>query len=278
MPQTTAIAEIATPAVVGNPLVSHAVVSEDKWLSARKELLQKEKELTRRRDEISRLRRELPWVKVNTNYVFEGPDGPETLADLFGGKSQLMIYHFMFGPGWEEGCPSCSMIGDHMEGSLVHLASRDVRVAVVSRARSAQIEAFRKRMGWNFKWVSSFENGFNRDYNVSFTPQEMAEHNVLYNYQRQNFPADEAPGLSVFYKDDQGNIFHTYSTYGRGLDILLGVYNFLDMAPKGRDEDALPSSMAWVRHHDRYPQETVATPISTQAKNPAASCCSHEGK
>jgi predicted dithiol-disulfide oxidoreductase (DUF899 family) len=272
MPQTITNAEIATPSAM-----SHAVVSPDKWLSARKELLQKEKEFTRQRDEISRLRRELPWEKVNTNYVFEGPSGQETLADLFGGKSQLIIYHFMFGPAWEEGCPSCSMIGDHLSGSLVHLANRDVRLVAVSRARLTQIEAFKKRMGWNFQWVSSYENGFNRDYNVSFTPQEMAEHNVLYNYQMQDFPSDEAPGLSVFYKDEQGNIFHTYSTYGRGLDILLGVYNFLDMTPKGRDEEALQFPMAWVRHHDRYPQETIATQSTSENKGPA-SCCGHEGK
>ena len=257
--------------------VNHTVVNEEQWVAARKELLQKEKEFTRQRDQISRLRRELPWVQVTNNYVFDGPQGKETLADLFGGKSQLIIYHFMFGPGWEEGCPSCSMLADHFEGSLAHLAARDVRVAVVSRARIGQIEAFKKRMGWNFKWISSFENGFNRDYNVSFTQQEMAKQDMYYNYQMQNFPSDEAPGLSVFYKDDEGNIFHTYSTYGRGLDILLGVYNFLDMAPKGRDEDALPFSMEWVRHHDRYPQDLVAQP-SSPIKSSAASCCAHEGK
>jgi predicted dithiol-disulfide oxidoreductase (DUF899 family) len=267
MPQTMSPAETA----------NHAVVNEETWVAARKELLQKEKEFTRQRDEISRLRRELPWVKVEQNYVFAGPQGNETLSDLFGGKSQLIIYHFMFGPGWEEGCPSCSMMADHMEGSLAHLAARDVRVAVVSRARISQIEAFRKRMGWNFQWVSSFENGFNRDYNVSFTQQEMARQDMYYNYQMQNFPSDEAHGLSVFYKDGEGNIFHTYSTYGRGLDILLGVYNFLDMAPKGRDEDALPFPMAWIRHHDRYPQDVAAQP-SSPTKSSAASCCDHEGK
>ena len=232
--------------------LQHTVVTEQEWIAARKELLGREKEFTRQRDELSRLRRELPWVKVSQNYVFDGPNGKETLADLFGGKSQLIIYHFMFGPGWEEGCPSCSMLADHINGILTHLAQRDARFVAVSRARAHQIEAFKKRMGWNFKWVSSFENGFNRDFNVSFSQQEMAAQNMYYNYQMQNFPADEAPGLSVFYKDDAGNIFHTYSTYGRGLDILLNVYNFLDMTPKGRDEDALAFSMAWVRHHDRY--------------------------
>ncbi|MGC2696087.1 MAG: thioredoxin family protein [Candidatus Angelobacter sp.] len=256
-----------------------AVVTDQEWLAARKELLRKEKEFTRQRDELSRLRRELPWVKVTDNYVFDGPNGKETLADLFGGKSQLIVYHFMFGPGWEEGCPSCSMLADHMDGILAHLANRDARFVAVSRARTTQIEAFKKRMGWNFKWVSSFENGFNRDYNVSFSQQEMAEHKMYYNYEMQNFPSDEAPGLSVFYKDEAGSIFHTYSAYARGLDILLGVYNFIDMTPKGRDEDELTFSMAWVRHHDRYPEDrypekTAATQLAKQA----ASCCSHEGK
>ncbi len=277
MPQTltpqTLISQPMSPAET----INHAVVSEQQWVAARKELLQKEKEFTRQRDQISSLRRELPWVKVEQNYVFAGPQGNETLSDLFGGKSQLIIYHFMFGPGWEEGCPSCSMLADHLEGSLAHLAARGVRLAVVSRARISQIEAFQKRMGWNFKWVSSFENGFNRDYNVSFTQQEMARQDMYYNYQMQNFPSDEAPGLSVFYRDGEGNIFHTYSAYGRGLDILLGVYNFLDMAPKGRDEDALTFPMAWVRHHDRYPQESVTT-SSPQTKSSAASCCDHESK
>jgi len=262
----------------------HAVVTEKEFLAARKELLQKEKEFTRQRDELSRLRRELPWVKVTQNYIFDGPNGKETLADLFGGKSQLIVYHFMFGPGWEEGCPSCSLLGDHMNGILTHLAQRDARFVAVSRARSSQIEAFKQRMGWNFKWVSSFENGFNRDYNVSFSQQEMAAQNMYYNYQMQNFPSDEAHGLSVFYKDDAGNIFHTYSTYGRGVDTLLNVYNFLDMTPKGRDEDALPFPMAWIRHHDRYPEDTQAAAQSaaagTTAKNKneasAGSCCSHE--
>jgi predicted dithiol-disulfide oxidoreductase (DUF899 family) len=186
MPQTITTAEIP------NAVKGHTVVSEEEWLSARKELLNQEKEFTRQRDELSKRRRELPWVKVEQNYLFAGPQGNETLADLFGSKSQLIIYHFMFGPGWEEGCPSCSMMGDHMGGILAHLANRDVRFAAISRARISQIEAFKKRMGWNFKWVSSFENGFNRDYNVSFSQQEMARHNMLYNYQMQDFPSDEA--------------------------------------------------------------------------------------
>ena len=207
---------------VKNAIEDHQVVSNAEWLAARKELLRKEKEFTRQRDQISEMRRELPWVKVEKNYVFDGPAGKETLADLFGSKSQLIVYHFMFGPGWEEGCPSCSFLGDHFEGSLVHLANRDVSFVAVSRAPIAQIEAFKKRMGWRFKWVSSFGNDFNFDYNVSFTKDDIAQHKTYYNYQIQDFPSEEAPGASVFYKNAAGNLFHTYSTYGRGLDILVG--------------------------------------------------------
>jgi predicted dithiol-disulfide oxidoreductase (DUF899 family) len=207
------------------------------------------------RDELSRQRRALPWVKVDKAYVFDGPNGKETLAELFGGRSQLIVYHFMFGPGWEQGCPSCSLLADHFDGAVVHLAQRDVTFLAVSRAPLPQIEAFKKRMGWKFKWVSSFENDFNRDYHVSFTKDEMDKGEVYYNYALTKFPSEEAPGASVFAKDAGGTIFHTYSTYGRGLDILIGAYNYLDLVPKGRDEDALPWSMAWVRHHDRYEQK-----------------------
>jgi predicted dithiol-disulfide oxidoreductase (DUF899 family) len=227
-----------------NAIEDHQIVSSAEWLAARKELLRKEKEFTRQRDQISRMRRELPWVKVEKNYVFEGPAGKETLADLFGNKSQLIVYHFMLGPGWEEGCPSCSFLADHFEGSLVHLANRDVSFAAISRALLPQIEAFKKRMGWRFKWVSFFGNDFNYDYNVSFTKEDMAQHKTYYNYQVQEFPSEEAPGASVFYKNAAEDLFHTYSTYGRGLDILLGAYNFLDMAPKGRDEDGLEFTMS----------------------------------
>jgi predicted dithiol-disulfide oxidoreductase (DUF899 family) len=256
---------------IKNAIQDHQVVSSGEWLAARKELLRKEKEFTRQRDQLSRLRRELPWVKVDRHYVFEGPSGKETLGDLFGSKSQLIIYHFMFGPGWEEGCPSCSFLADHFEGSLVHLANRDVSFVAVSRAPLAQIEAFKKRMGWHFKWVSSFESDFNHDYNVSFTKEEIEQHKTPYNYQTQEFPREEAPGASVFYKNETGNLFHTYSTYGRGLDILLGAYNYLDMVPKGRDEDGLDFTMSWVRHHDRYPEEKAAA-----AQTGGLSCCGNE--
>jgi predicted dithiol-disulfide oxidoreductase (DUF899 family) len=228
------------------------VVPQAEWLAARKELLRKEKEFTRLRDDLSRQRRELPWEKVEKQYVFDGPKGKQTLADLFGGRTQLIIYHFMFGPGWKEGCPSCSYYADTMDAAVVHLAHRDTAVAVISRATLPEIEGFKKRMGWRFNWVSSFGNDFNSDYHVSFTKEEMAKGKVNYNYSMTEFPSDEAPGLSVFYKNEAGEIFHTYSCYARGLDLLVGTYNHLDLVPKGRDEDALPHTMAWVRHHDRY--------------------------
>jgi predicted dithiol-disulfide oxidoreductase (DUF899 family) len=230
--------------------MQHKIVSQDEWLKARKTLLAKEKQFTKTRDDLSQQRRDLPWVKVDKPYMFEGPNGKETLADLFGGKSQLIVYHFMLGPGWVQGCPSCSYLADHFDGAAIHLAQRDATLVVVSRAPLAEIEAYQKRMGWKFKWVSSFGTDFNHDFGVSFSKEEMAGE-VDYNYAKGKFPSEEAPGLSAFIKDG-GAVFHTYSAYARGLDILLGTYNFLDMAPKGRDEDALPWSMAWVRRHDEY--------------------------
>lgn len=228
------------------------VVSHAEWLAARKEFLAQEKEFTRRRDDLSRQRRELPWEKVEKQYVFEGPNGKETLADLFDKRHQLIVYHFMLGPGWKEGCPSCSYLADHFDGSTIHLAHRDVTLAAISRATWPEIEAFKKRMGWRFKWVSSFGNDFNFDYHVSFRSEDKDRGKVEYNYGLMEFPSEEAPGASVFYKNDAGEIFHTYSAYARGLDILVGAYNFLDLAPKGRDEDGLAHTMSWVRHHDRY--------------------------
>ena len=256
------------------------VVSQAEWLAARKELLKKEKEFSRLRDELSRQRRELPWEKVEKAYVFDGPQGKETLADLFGGRSQLIVYHFMFGPGWAEGCPSCSFISDHIDGSVVHLAARDVRLAVVSRAPLAEIEAFKKRMGWRFHWVSSYGSDFNYDYQVSMTKEESAKGQVYYNYVMQQFPSEERPGTSVFYKDAAGNIFHTYSSYARGLDILIGAYNWLDLTPKGRDEAGLKHGMAWVRHHDKYDQgyqvDAKAEYAQPAAKTSDPSCCAGE--
>jgi predicted dithiol-disulfide oxidoreductase (DUF899 family) len=232
--------------------MQHQVVSQEEWLASRKALLSKEKEFTRLRDRLSAERRELPWVKVDKEYAFDGPDGKATLADLFDGRSQLIVYHFMFGPGWEQGCPSCSFVSDHIDGANQHLPHRDVTLVAVSRATLAEIETFRRRMGWRFKWVSSYGADFNQDYHVSFTPDEMARGEVYYNYGMEEFPSEEAPGVSVFYKDPGGAVFHTYSAYARGLDMLIGAYNYLDLAPKGRDEADLPWTMAWVRHHDRY--------------------------
>ena len=251
----------------------HKVVSPAEWLAARKEHLGKEKEFTQLRDELSRERRELPWEKVEKQYIFDGPKGKVTLADLFGKLHQLVIYHFMFGPGWKEGCPSCSYLADHFDGAAIHLAHRDVTLAVVSRATLAEIETFKKRMGWRFTWVSSFGSEFNYDYHVSFTSEDKAKGKVFYNYAVGEFPSEEAPGASVFYKDEAGEIFHTYSTYARGLDILVGTYNFLDLAPKGRDEEGLAHTMAWVRHHDRYTEgyfvdaaQLYKPPVRTDAK------------
>ena len=227
------------------------VVSEAEWLVARKDLLTREKELTRLRDEVSRHRRELPWVKVDKEYVFDGPKGKETFADLFVGRSQLIVYHFMLGPGWEEGCKSCSYLADHFDGANWHLPHRDVTFVVVSCAPLSEIEPFKKRMGWRFKWVSSHGNDFNFDYHVSATEEERAKGKMYYNYKTDELIGEEMPGLSVFYRDENGDVFHTYSTYARGLDILVGAYNFLDLVPKGRDENP-DSTMDWVRHHDRY--------------------------
>ena len=237
------------------------IVSQDEWLAARKQLLIKEKELTRLRDQLSAERRELPWVKVEKPYVFDGPDGKETLADLFAGRSQLIVYHFMFAPGWEEGCRSCSFLADHIDGSVMHLAHRDVTLLAVSRAPLPQLAAFKKRMGWRFKLVSSYGSDFNSDYHVSFTKDDIAKGQTYYNYEVRASPSEgEAPGTSVFYQDETGDIFHTYSSYARGGDMLIGAYNYLDLVPKGRDEDALAFTMAWVRHHDRYGDDYVVDP------------------
>jgi len=252
---------------------SHKIVSHDAWIAARKAHLAAEKEFTRSRDALSRQRRELPWEKIDKNYVFDGPNGTETLADLFGTHSQLIVYHFMLGPDWNEGCLSCSLLADHFDGAVVHLAQRDVSFVVVSRAPFAQIEKFQRRMGWRFKWVSSFGNDFNFDYHVSATPEEKATGKADYNYELTEFPSDERPGASVFCKNEAGEIFHTYSTYGRGLDMLIGAYNFLDLAPKGRDEDGLAYGMAWVRHHDRYDGAAIDPTATYREPKTSPSCC-----
>ncbi|HVW68589.1 MAG TPA: thioredoxin family protein [Steroidobacteraceae bacterium] len=232
-------------------MIDHQIVSHDEWIDARRRFLLKEKELTRRRDELSRERRALPWERVDKHYVFTGENGTETLADLFGKHSQLVVYHFMFGPDWDIGCKSCSFWADNFNGIVAHLAQRDVSFAAISRAPLEKLQAQARKLGWTFKWVSSSGTDFNFDYNVSFAAEAQASGPVYYNYTMQKMPHTEMPGISVFCKDG-GRIFHTYSTYGRGLDMLNTAYHYLDIAPKGRDEDGLPYPMHWVKHRFDY--------------------------
>jgi len=244
------------------------VVSTEAWLAKRKALLTRERELTHLRDQVARERRELPWVRVERDYVFDTPEGPRKLADLFEGRRQLLVQHFMLGPGWKEGCPSCSFMADHADGMTIHLEHRDVTFIAVSRAPLGEIEKFKRRMGWKFKWVSSHGSDFNFDFGVSFTPEEKKKDEVTYNYARQPYEWDELPGISVFYRDEAGEVYHTYSTYRRGVEAMMGTYSLLDLTPRGRDEGDGP--MAWVRHHDRYEPAPKAGPAG-------GSCCgSHE--
>jgi predicted dithiol-disulfide oxidoreductase (DUF899 family) len=231
---------------------THPIVSQQEWIAARKALLAKEKELTRARDDLARMRRELPWVKVDKAYQFDTPRGRQSLADLFGSRSQLVVNHFMLGPGWKDGCVGCSFAADHVDAMLPHLAQRDVAYVAVSRAPLAEIEAYKKRMGWHFDWVSSFGSDFNFDYNVSFRPEDLAKGETVYNFTANRSSMSELPGISVFYKDSDGAVFHTYSCYARGLDMMNGAYHFLDLTPKGRDEAGLSHTMEWVRLHDEY--------------------------
>ena len=229
-------------------------VAHREWVEARKKLLVKEKEFTRLRDALSQQRRALPWEKVDKSYVFEGPNGSMTLTDLFDGRSQLIIYHFMYGPDWEAACKSCSFLADHFNPAIVHLNQRDVSFVAVSRAPIDVLERFKKRMGWDFLWVSSYKSDFNRDYNVSFSEEEIKQGVAYYNYKEQGFPSTEAPGASVFYKGADGTIYHTYSVYQRGLDMFITAYHYLDIVPKGRDEDDLSYTMEWLKLHDEYAQ------------------------
>lgn len=239
----------------------HQVVTHEKWIEARKALLAKEREATHLRDEVSRLRLQLPWEKVEKKYTFDTPSGKKSLADLFEGRSQLIVYHFMFGPGWEEGCPSCSYLMDHVDGTLPHLSARDITFSAISRAPIEAIQGFKKRMGWRFNWASSGGTDFNYDLQVSFTKQQLAEGKVTYNYSEMKPPPfEDFPGISCFFKDESGEVFHTYSTYSRGLDIIVGTYMYLDIAPLGRNEDNLKHSMAWVRHHDKYGPDYAVDP------------------
>ena len=241
-----------------NLLSEHEIVSREEWVAIRKDLLEKEKELTRLHDQLAAQRRTLPWVKIEKDYLFDTEGGKQTLAELFDGRSQLVVYHFMFGPEWKEGCPSCSFTCDHIDGAVPHLAARDVTMVMVSRAPLIKIDAFKKRMGWRFKWVSSYGTDFNRDFHVAFTKDDIAQGKVYYNFTLQEFPSEEAPGISVFHKDARGDVFHTYSTFGRGVELLVSTYMILDMVPRGRDEDHLGFTMEWVRHHDRYGTDEFA--------------------
>lgn len=269
-PRWSPAAEAATshPPSQETVMLEPRIVSREEWVVARTALLEKEKALTRAGDALAAERRQLPMVAVTTPYVFATPDGPRTLGELFEGRSQLIVYHFMFGPGWAEGCPSCSLLADHLDPTVVHLAHRDVTLAVVSRAPLPEINRFKKRMGWQFPWVSSYGTSFNRDFHVTFTADEVASGRGEYNFREQGFPAEEAPGTSVFYKDAGGQVYHTYSSYARGGEPFINVYQFLDIVPKGRDEQGLAFSMSWVRHHDRYDERYELDTARTYAQPP----------
>lgn len=233
-------------------VTTHKILSHDDWTEARKQLLEQEKAFTRARDELSRARRALPWERVEKTYAFEGSKGRLSLSDLFEGRSQLIIYHFMFGPDWTVGCKSCSFLADHFDPAVVHLAQRDVTMVAVSRAPLAKLEEFKRRMGWSFAWVSSLGSDFNHDYQVSFSQEEFDSGEVYYNYKLQGFSSTEAPGVSVFHKGEEGAVFHCYSAYQRGLDMFITSYHYLDLVPKGRDEEDLAYTMEWVKLHDEY--------------------------
>ncbi|MEE9310498.1 MAG: thioredoxin family protein [Cocleimonas sp.] len=231
-------------------MTTHTVVSSAEWLIARKKLLAKEKEFTRQRDKLTEETRALPWVKIEKDYRFDGEQGQQNLSELFGDKSQLIIYHFMLGPDWDEGCPSCSFWADNFDGIDSHLAHRDIAFLAVSRGSYEQLTAYKKRMGWSFKWMSSINSDFNYDMGVSFSTEEKEKNEITYNYRKQPYFIDELQGVSVFYKNDKDEVFHTYSTYSRGVDILNGAYNYIDLSPKGRDEG--DGIMNWLRRHDQY--------------------------
>jgi predicted dithiol-disulfide oxidoreductase (DUF899 family) len=233
-------------------LDNHRIVSKDEWLAARSALLKKEKEFTVLRDKLGQQQRDMPWVSVDKEYLFVGPNGKQTLSDLFDGRTQLIVYHFMYDPNWDAGCPSCSFWADNFNGIVVHLNQRDVTMIAVSRAPYSKIEEYKKRMGWNFKWVSSYDNDFNFDYHVSFTPKELSEKKAFYNYNLQDTHSQAREGVSVFYKDTADHVFHTYSAYARGIDVLNVAYHYLDLVPKGRDEDGHEFAQFWVRRHDEY--------------------------
>lgn len=254
--------------------MQHRIVTRDQWLQERTALLAREKELTRLRDRLSAERRELPWVKVEKAYVFDTPSGKAALADLFEGRSQLIVKHFMLAPGQKEGCVGCSFESDHVEGALVHLRNHDVSYVAIARAPLAEIEAFKQRMGWSFRWVSSFGSDFNYDFHVSFTPSQLASGTALYNYRAGPVPLEDLSGLSVFYKDEKGVVYHTYSTFGRGAEERLGTYVLLDITPKGRNETGPNHTLAdWVRHHDRYGSAGHVSQVGRWVPAKGTACC-----
>jgi len=247
----------STPGKSGEDIAGHRIVSRNEWTAERRALLAREKELTRLRDRIAAERRALPWVRVEKDYRFDTLDGRCTLADLFAGRRQLLVQHFMLAPGWEQGCSGCSFMADHNDGMLPHLAHRDVTLVAVSRAPLADIERFRQRMGWRFRWVSSHGSDFNYDFQVSFTPEDLAKGYLDYNYSTWPHAYEEWPGISIFFRNDANEVFHTYSTYARGTEVMMGTYALLDLMPKGRDEREVEYKMEWLRHHDRYEAESV---------------------
>ena len=255
--------------------MQHRIVSRDQWVQERTAFLAKEKELTRLRDRLAEERRSLPWVLIDKTYMFDTPAGSKTLADLFDGRSQLIVKFFMLAPGQKEGCVGCSFEADHVDGALVHLRNHDVSYVAVARAPLPEIEAFKTRMGWRFDWVSSFGSDFSYDFNASFTPAQIADGTAVYNYRAGPLPLEDLSGFAVFCKDEQGRIFHTYSTFGRGLEELLGTYMFLDITPNGRNETGPNHSLTdWVRHHDRYGAEGHVSAIGRWVPaEQKASCC-----
>lgn len=242
--------------------MKHLTVDREAFQKAHAAFLEKEKAFTRERDELAKARRELPWEWVEKRYTFEGKEGKVSLADLFQGKHQLIVQHFMLGPGWKEGCPGCSFMADHIDGPLIHLQQRDVRFVAISRAPLAEIEKYRQRMGWHFPWYSSFGSDFNFDFNVSFTEKQKEAGKITYNYRTADYMGEELPGMSLFYRDEDGQVFHTYSTFARGAEQVMGTYVLMDMLPKGREEEPFKEHpMEWVRHHDKY------------GSSPQSDCC-----
>ncbi len=251
-------------------MVRPNIVSREEWVAAQKAHLIREKELTHFRDELSTQRRALPWVKIDKRYVFDSIEGEKTLADLFEGRSQLIVQHFMFAPDWEEGCVGCSFQADHVDAARQHFEHRDASFAAISRAPIVKIAAYKKRMGWHFNWVSSLRSDFNYDFHVSFRQEELAKGEVYYNYRLIENSSPELPGISTFYKDEAGNIFHVFSSFGRGDEILIGAYNYLDLTPKGRDETGPNGNLTdWVKHHDKYEED-----MPTSQTGDLDACCS----